>query len=130
MDLDSPLYRGVLQKMIVLMRSVIDFLNQLHDEAQNYRNEKINETPLRDAVGIAQTVSLNVVKNTPSHLELEKFVAPEPAKPARPTPAQVWIRYAVPKRKYEFVKERFEMDKPGEIGLAIFNYFFAREIEN
>lgn len=130
MNMDSPVYRAVLQQMITLMRTVIDFLNQLHDEAGHFNNERINEKPLEDAVENARVVPLSTVRTLPVHLNLEIFVAPEPAKPPKPLPTQVWIRYAVSTARFRLVEEYLEVDKPGEIGQITFDYFYAREIES
>lgn len=130
MDLDSPVYRAVLQQMIVMMRSVIDFLNKLHDEAQNYRKEKIDSAPLQKAVEKATIVPLAQVRTTPTYQSPVKFVAPEPAEPSSSKPDRVWVRYSISPQKYELVKEYLEIDKPGDIGRRTFDYFFAREIED
>src|SRR4030042_6125727 len=126
MDLDSPAYRAILQKMIVLMRSVLDFLDQLHREVQDYEKEIIIKTPSQNAVNHSKIVSLGEVRQNLTYLELDKFVAPERAKPVRPVVKQTIIRYAVPTSKYNHAKEYFDTDKPTEVGLGTFNYFFKR----
>lgn len=130
MNMDSPVYRAVLQQMIALMRTVIDFLNQLHDEAGHFNRERINEKPLETAVENAELVPLKTVRTSPEHLNHEVFVAPEPAKPPKPSPTEVWIRYSVSTAKFHLVKEYLDVDKPGEIGQITFDYFYAREIES
>jgi len=133
MDLDSPVWRTVFQHMIDLMRSVMDFLNKVHNEEGYFREERIDETPLQDAIDCAEFVPLSQIvqaeKTKPR--EVTKFIAPEPARPQKPTPDKVWIRYAITSAEYEVVKEYFEeLDKPGDIGRRIFDYFFEREIED
>ena len=133
MDLDSPVWRTVFQHMIDLMRSVMDFLNKVHNEEGYFREERIDETPLQDAIDRAEFVPLSQIvqaeKTKPR--EVTMFIAPEPAKPQKPTPDKVWIRYAITNAEYEPVKEYFEeLDKPGDIGRRIFDYFFEREIED
>jgi hypothetical protein len=130
LDLDSPVYRSVLQKMIYLMRSVIDFLNMLHDESGNFLNQKIRVTPLQNAIDEAITVPLKAFKESTNRTSIDRFTFPEPAKPESPIPSEVWIRYAVSKKKYDLVQEYFQKDRPGEIGFEIFNYFFEREIQD
>lgn len=128
-DLDSTIYRRVFQRMIILMRSVTDFLNQLHREVQDYNKEKIDETPSQDILKQAQIVPLSVVmENAATCLSFEKFAAPEPAKPARPIPEQVTIRYMVAKSIYDPVRRYFDADKPGDVGRETFSYFYEREI--
>jgi hypothetical protein len=130
MELDSPVYRTVLQQMIILMDSVIDFLNKLHYEKQHYKNARINETPLQNAIDRAQPLSLNQVVTSTVHLSKEKFVAPPRANPVRPDSSEIWIRYAITQQKYDLVKDYFGIDKSDEIGRRIFDYFFEREIED
>lgn len=128
MDLDSPVYRTVLQKMVVLMRSVLNFLDQLHREDQDAAKGKIKETPSKVAINHAKSVSLNEVRQNPAYRSPEKFVAPERARPARPVVEQTTIRYTVIKRKYDLAQEYFDVDKPEDVGLGTFNYWFEREI--
>jgi len=134
MDRDSPVWRTVFQHMVDLMRSVIDFLNKVHNEEGHFREERIDDTPLQDAIDHAEFVPLSQIvhdeKTKPR--EVTKFVAPEPAKPQRrPAPDRVWIRYAITNAEYEPVKEYFEeLDKASDIGRRIFDYFFEREIED
>jgi hypothetical protein len=129
MDIDSPIYRSVLQKMILLMRTVIDYLNQLHDEETDFTNEKIIETPLKNVMKEAKNVPLSVVQQNSIYQSPEKFVYPEQTKPIQSKPAQIVIRYAVPKTKYDPVQEYFNTNDPAEIGEETFNYFFEREIK-
>lgn len=129
LDMDSKVYRAVFQQMVILMRSVIDFLNQVHDEERRFRKEEINETPSQDAIQNSELAPLRKIRKTKTYLSESKFVAPKPAKVSIPTPQVVWFRYSVPASKYEEVKEYFEIDKAGEIGSLIFDYFYSREIE-
>ncbi len=68
------------------------------------------------------------VRQNPAYRSPEKFVAPERAKPVRPVVKQTIIRYAVLTSKYDLAKEYFDADKPNDVGLGTFNYFFEREI--
>ncbi len=130
MDTDSPIYRSVLQQMIILTRSVIDFLNKLHQEETAYSNEEIDETPLKDVVNKTRTMTLSSVQNQQvKYVSTEKFVYPEKtAQPLEPKPVLVVIRYAVPKSKLEPVQKYFESSDTSTIGLETFNYFYDREI--
>lgn len=130
MEQDSSIYQAVFQQMVILLRSVVDFLNQLHREEQDYQKEKINETPSGTAIKKAQSVPLSVVRQNQTYLSPNKFVYPKPAKPKKPAPTQIQIRYSVLKERYESVREYFELDRPEDIGLATFDYFFEREIRN
>lgn len=136
MDLDSLVWRTVFQQMVKLMRSVIDFLNDVHNEERHIREEKINETPLRDAIYSAEFILLSQILQEEAKeekpREVNKFVAPEPAKqPKQPTPEKSWIRYSITKKEEKLVMEYFyELDRLGDIGRSIFDYFFEREIED
>jgi hypothetical protein len=63
MDLDSPIFKAVREKMIKLMRTVIDFLNDLHTETKDYKNDKIKSTPLTNAIERAEIKSFEEVRN-------------------------------------------------------------------
>jgi hypothetical protein len=129
MDIDSPVYKSVLQKMIVLMRTVLDFLNQLHDEETAYAKEEVITSPSKDAIKAAKSVSLKNVQDKVEYRFADKFLYPERSKPTQPKPTQVVIRYMVPKSKLDPAQEYFDTDDPAEIGLSTFLYFFDREIK-
>ena len=129
MDEDSAAYKTIFQYMADLMRSVIDFLNELHDEAGDYQNERISETPLQAALDEAKLLSLHEIDSDKLELE-EKFIAPEPAKPQQIAPDIEWIRYNVPVERYDAAIKYFGVDRPGELGLRTFEYFYNREIED
>lgn len=129
-DLDSAVWRAAFQQMVLLMRSVIDFLNRLHDEAGHFQNDRINETPLKDAVSRAKIVSLSIVREDSQSLSMNRFVYPPPAKQRKSKPTEISIRFKVPKEKYDLVRKYFDdVDDASDIGLRIFDYFFKREIE-
>jgi hypothetical protein len=130
MDLDSPVYRTVLQQMVFIMRTVIDFLNGLHDEKSDYKNGEISETPLQNAIDHSKLLELNTVIERKVNISKDKFSFPDAAKPTVSKPKSVWIRYEISDKEYEAAKAYFEKDKPGEIGREIFDYFFVRELDN
>lgn len=129
MDLDSPIYRTILQQMIVMMRTVIDFLNGLHDEKNDFEKGLIKSMPLQKAVDTSKSYELNTVLTTKKLVSKETFTHPEPAKPiASNKPKPIWIRFEVSSKEYEAIKEYFDKDNSSELGRAIFDYFFVREI--
>jgi len=79
MDLDSPIYRTVLQQMIVMMRNVIDFLNRLHDERNHFEKGLIKTLPLQKSIENTTSYELNTVVATKKHTVKEVFSYPEPA---------------------------------------------------
>ena len=127
MDEDSIAYKAIFQRIVYLMRSVIDFLNKLHDEKRDYDNERISETPLQDALGEATPLPLHQIT---SDNVGQKFLAPEPAEPQQTAPDTEWIRYRVASEHYNAVQEYFGVKRSGEVGLKTFEYFYTREIED
>ncbi len=130
MDLDSPVYRAVFQQMITVMRTVIDFLNSIHKEKQDFDKEIINQKPLEKALKTTKLMQVNEVVVSKKVLTEEKFSFPEPAKSSTQKPKMVKVRFDISETEYELIKEYFENDDLSEVGREIFNYFFVREIKN
>ena len=127
MDEDSGAYKTLFQNMIDLMRSVIDFLNQLHQEKGDFDNERISETPLQDA--LQQVEPLRLLDITPEDVG-QTFISPEPAKPQQTVPGVKWIRYSADVDRYNAAKKYLGVENPGEVGSKTFEYFYNREIED
>ena len=127
MDEDSLAYKAVFQKIVQLMRTVINFLNKLHDENRHYENERISETPLRDALDGADLLPLNRIAL--NSLE-QSFDVPDPAKPLKSVQSIKTIRYDVPVERYDAARKYFGVKRAGELGLKTFEYFYTREIED
>ena len=128
MDEDSTAYKAIFQQIVNLMRSVMDFLNQLHDEQKKSKtNEFMDETPLQDALKKAKSLPLHQISTDDLR---QKFLAPRPAELQQNTPDTEWIRYRVLVERYNAVQEYFGVDKSGEVGLKTFDYFYTREIED
>lgn len=130
MDLDSPVYRAVFQQMVTIMRTVIDFLNSLHKEKQDYDKEVINKKPLEKALKTTKLMQLNQVVVKRQVLSEGKFSFPEPAKPSTKKPNMIKIRFEITEREYELIQEYFKKNDTSEMGREIFEYFFVREIDN
>jgi hypothetical protein len=120
----------VFQQMITVMRTVIDFLNFIHREKQDFDKETINEKPLEKALNTTKLMQLNEVILKREILPQEKFSFPEPVKPSAQKPKMVKVRFDIKEKEYELVKEYFGKDDASEIGREIFDYFFVREIDN
>ena len=127
MEEDSMSYKRIFQKIVVLMRSVIDFLNQLHEEKGDFDNERISETPLQDA--LQQVEPLRLLDITPEDVG-QTFISPDPAKPQQPVPSVKWIRYSADVDRYNAAKKYLGVENPGEVGSKTFEYFYSREIED
>ena len=127
MDEDSAAYKAIFQQIVDLMRSVIDFLNKLHNEQRHYNNGKISDTPLQKALDEAKLQPLNEI--TPENVE-QKFIAPEPAGIQRVDSDTKQISYKVSSERYNAVRKYFGVKRASEVGLKTFDYFYNREIED
>lgn len=131
LDEDSPRYKTVRQQMILLMRTVINFLNALDNEREYIDKDLIDEAPLQTAIDNAKSVPLREVSSNPLHLSLERFVYPEPSKPRVTPRSGTWVRYYISNEELAAVQGYFGDNlKVGEIGRETFDYFYAREIED
>ena len=127
MDEDSVAYQKIFQQIVTLMRSVMDFLNKLHDEQKKSKTKEfMDETPLQDALEEARPLTLH--KIAPEYLK-KTFFSPKPAE-RQQTSDIVWIRYNVSVEDYEAVQNNLGLGREGEIGLKTFEYFYTREIED
>ena len=127
MDEDSAAYKTISQQIVSLMRLVIDFLNELHNEQRNYKNGDISETPLKKAL---DETTLQPLDQIPSDNLVDKFVSPKPAEREQTGSDIVWIRYNVPVESYDAVQKNLGLGRAGEVGLKTFEYFYTREIED
>ena len=128
MDEDSVAYQKIFQQIVTLMRSVMDFLNKLHDEQRKSKtNEFMDETPLQDALKEARPLPLHRI--TPEDVK-QTFLSPKPAERQQTASDVVWIRYSVSVEDYEVVQKNLGLEKAGEVGLKTFEYFYTREIED
>ncbi|MBI1928740.1 ATP-binding protein [Candidatus Poribacteria bacterium] len=121
MDMSSPSFRAVRQKMVTLMRPVINFLNDLHDERQEIPEG--GERPLEKAVESAKRVSLSKVDTSS-----EQFVAPK-AISHKPKPKTGRIQYDKPIDEIELVKDFFDVSTFNEVGERTFEYFLKMELD-
>ena len=127
MEEDSTAYRTIFQQIILLMRSVIDFLNDLHQERKDYNSKKISNKPLEEALDGAELQPLRQIKSEGG--VGQKFLAPEPTK-KQPDTNTKRIDYEVPSDRYNAVGKHFGLKRGREIGLRTFEYFYNREIED
>lgn len=129
MDLDSPVYRTILQQMILMMRSVIDFLNKLHDEKNAFEKGLIRTTPLQRAIETSKSYELSAVLTTKKLTSNNLFIFPEPAeRVVSKKPKPIWIRFEITSKESDLIKGYFENDDLGKIGREIFDYFLVREV--
>lgn len=118
-DTDSRIYQTVRQRMIEMMRPVIDFLNQVDAEKEKepryqYLTQAADSATQRKLPGIAAS---------------PHFVAPSVSQQKKKMPATQRIQYSRPKEEIELVKETLEVSTLKEVGEATFDYYFELECE-
>jgi len=123
MDIDSPRFHAIRQKMISLMRPVIDFLNKLHDEGVQYKPEEI--PPLESAVESAKLVSLSDIDASTG-----EFKAPTPPPRDTTQPKMGRIQYSKPLDEIEEVQQVLGAQSLKEVGEKTFEYFIEMEVKN
>lgn len=118
LEVDSPRYQAVRQKMILMMRPVINFLNRISTEVG-----RVGESgPLQEKITSANEVRLRDVPPRDTFLA-PKMDAPDPVlKPVR-------ITYTRPAEQYEQVKRLLQVKKPRQVGEATFDYYYEMEVE-
>lgn len=121
-DMSSPIFRAVRQRMIQLMRPVITFLNKLHDERQKIQEEE-GERPLEKAIKDTKKVSLSEVDTSS-----KTFVAPKPISLKR-EPNMGRIQYYKPKDEIARVQRFFGVRSFREVGEKTFEYFLETEFD-
>lgn len=119
-DVDSPRFRAIRNKMIKLMRPIIDFLNALHQERQR-KKEDTDELPLANAVRAAKRVTLAEVSTAGS------FVAPKREPKPRMAPKMGRITYSKPRAEINRVGKCLGVRKHEDVGKMTFEYFLEME---
>jgi len=127
MDLDSPIFRGIRQQMVQLMIPVISFLNQLHEEQNQYYRNEIPERLLEKAFNSSKESALN----SPLDLlgisrENSKFRSPQP--PPKTQQEMGRISYSKPMKEIDEVKRMYDVKSLKEVGEKTFDYFIEKEI--
>jgi hypothetical protein len=114
---DSPIYRDVRRIMMAETRPVIDFLNQLKDEAQSSGLAMQDVFPTATRVNLADAETRAVARFT--------YVK----KPKQTKIPERAITYRKPTQKVQVVMEMLGLNKPSEAGSATFDYFYEKEVE-
>lgn len=127
MDKDSPYYKEVRAKMIIMTRQVMEMLEKLKDEKgkdnplENQTLNKVIEKSLKKTTPV-----IEILSNTKQLSN--KFVYPVKLYNPPNKTNTVKIDYLVTTEKYEAVKERLGVNSPKEVGLETFNYYYDNEI--
>ncbi len=126
MDLDSPRYRSVRQKMIQLMKPVITFLNNMKKERE--KGSQPDERPLEMKATLASPTYLqnvNIKENTS-----QKFIYPETLAKHKKGPNEAKISYLRPIDQIDQIKTALDVRSNKEVGEKTFDYFFEMEIND
>jgi hypothetical protein len=118
LDKDSPVWRSARQRMISMMRPVIDFLNEL-DSEHDREGEGTVGTTLATKVEAANPATL-------AELPAAKvFKYPK----SKPTPRLGRVSYALPKEQLERAKKSLHVTSYREVGERTFEYWVSAELE-
>jgi hypothetical protein len=118
-DADSVLYKAVRQKMLSLMRPVIDFLNKL--DAENDRTG--TDKPLTEIVTKAASVRVATVVAGSFYYAKRPSSAPI-------APKEQSIAYKKPTSQIKKVKDALKISTLKEVGERTFDYFYKNECED
>jgi hypothetical protein len=122
-DTDSRLFQSVREEMIYLMRPIIDFLNDVHEESKEFHNNKIAEKFLENEIQSSNLKDYLNVKT--SH----KFAALPKKRKAKKT-NDIKILYHRNKNKVEELKKLFKVSSPKQVGEKTFDYTYDRECKD
>lgn len=112
---DSPVWQFAFQRMTELMRPVIDFLNELDKDIDEYTREK---SPLMDRVSKAAPTRVDGLGSSSS------FVAPKRGSiPVR----SVKIQYSRPIADVEFLQEALEVGSAKAVGEKTFDLTLRKQ---
>ncbi len=127
MDLDSPYYKEVRAKMIIMTRQVMDLLDKLKEEKEKDNPEE-NQT-LNKAIEKSLKSTTPVIKILANTKPLAyKFIYPVALFNPQKKTNSVKIAYQVSNEKYEAVKGSLGVSSPKEVGVETFNYYHDNEI--
>jgi hypothetical protein len=119
-ETDSQLFQSVRQEMIYLMRPIIDFLNDVHEESKAYHNKKLEEKYLEEKIKSATLKNYLDVKKS------SRFSAPPQKQKAKKTD-EVRISYIRTEGRVEKLKRFFKVSSPKQVGEKTFDYAYDRE---
>ena len=116
-DVNTPIYQAVQQKMVELMRPVIDFLNRVDREKEVNESDQV----LTKTVDKAKLVQLQFTD------EQTTFLSPESKPDAEEAQAIRRISYQVSAEKFDEVKGSLGATSNKEVGEKTFEYYYDLE---
>lgn len=120
-DTDNRIYRRLSVEMRKAMREVMSFLTERKKEAEDFKMEIVDDTPLDNSINEAKSIDVFCLKHSAS------FVRPEGQERKKQNPL-VSVQYKVEKSRIEKVKNRLEVASNSEVGKHTFNYFYEYEM--
>jgi hypothetical protein len=117
-DRESVIWQQTFVRMIEMMRPVVNFLNQLDKEVNEYTRER---SPLLKYVVNAQRVSTDQIR------EKQTFRAPKPDEIQDPGPRWVNIQYAKPLPDIEFLQEALHIWSAKGVGEKTFDLALKKQ---
>ncbi|MGV1758886.1 ATP-binding protein [Rhizobium sp. A22-96] len=115
LDADTVVWRLALQKMIIMARSVIDFLNEVDRE----QSEQGSDGPLQRALTAASSAQAETITSSSS------FKAPDASRYAGPR--QVRISYSRPAEKVDHLMSAFSVSSAKAVGERSFDLAWQDE---
>ncbi len=122
-DENSVVYRYVKERMIVLMRPVIDFLNAIDRERDMKPKDDLKRELLEAKLSRATPMRLD-------KLSRSAFFAPKSTLPKPPKGKFINILFQRPRTKVEQVKSALGVESAAKAGEGAFDYFYERECED
>ena len=116
-DANSPIYEAVRQRMVEMMRPVIEFLNRVDGEKEVIESDKI----LTKTVDKAKFIQLKLIDEEGS------FSAPQPKSNGDAVESMRRITYQVPLDRFEEVKDSLGVASNKEVGERTFEYYYDLE---
>jgi hypothetical protein len=115
-DEDSLVWQRAYERMIVLARHVLDFINKLDSEIEDYGREK---SPLMRLIRNAPKSSVDVLKTD------QAFKAPDKSS-VEEAPPTIKIQYSRPIEEIEFLKSALGVDSARAVGERTFEIVLER----
>ena len=129
LDIDSPTYEYIRNKMIQTAKPFITYLSQKYNEDKTTLDEIDNKVQNRE-IGIEEEDSVIQVRNLRLDEIDERSMFKVPEKP-KPTIKMTRITYKKPKKMVDKVKKYLEVRTNEEVGEETFDYFVdLEEIED
>ncbi|ENU33375.1 hypothetical protein F989_01577 [Acinetobacter parvus NIPH 1103] len=122
-DSNSLIYQHVLVYMKNYMRKVISILNDRTKEAELFKEGRIEEATLNNALKASKLVKMTEIKSV-QKLQVKT------ANLSTYVPETTTIRYSVPTEKYDQVANALNVSQKSDVGLKTFNYFFRYEVDS